>query len=616
MKKLLLTIFILLFVGNQIFFNAECLGQTQLRSSTLSTAGGTTTSDSYKLISLVGQSVEAAACSSTNYNISGSLLAITRDLEIPNIVPLAPITVPQAAGQDIAISTTITDNVNVDEATLYYRSGGQSVYTGVTMTKDGDSFSGSIPGANVGETGVAYYVSAIDVNNNSSKTDVNSVRVILTGTGIVSTSEQTAGSAQTSYRLVSIPLDATNKSAEDVLVDNLGSYDKTKWRFYELRADQSYAEYPNTANMSASKGFWLIVKSTGKIIDTGPGNTNMLDDPFEISLVAGWNIVGNPFNFNIPVANVEMENDSSLDIRAYTGSWSIYNSSLRPFEGYGVYSETATKLLIDPDLSGPGKIPAVKKPVSKEEKDWTIAIDASCQEAVDKDTKVITFSSASAGYDRLDRPEPPLIGEYVSVYFPHADWNKMSTKYCIDARPQPIEGDIWDFEVITNIREKVGLSFNGLESVSREYEVWLVDEMLKVTQNLREQNSYDVSVHPDHPRKLLLVVGKSGFIKDSFNAYDLIPKSYMLYQNYPNPFNPLTTIRFGLPSDDQVTLKVYNLLGQEVVTLLNDADRAAGYHSIIWDGRNRLGATVSSGMYIYRLKTNTFNDVKKMILVR
>ncbi|TFG48375.1 MAG: T9SS type A sorting domain-containing protein, partial [Candidatus Brocadiia bacterium] len=611
MKKLLLTIFILLFVGDQILFNAECLGQTQLRSATLSTAGGTTRSDSYKLISLVGQAVEAGSSSSTNYKMSGSLLAITRDLEVPNIVPPAPITVPQAAGQDIAISTTITDNVNVDEAILYYRSGDQTAFTGVTMTKDGDSFSGSIPGANVGETGVAYYVSATDVNTNVSQTDVYSVRVILTGTGIVSASAQDAGSAQTAYRMVSIPLDATNKSPEDVLVDNLGSYDKTKWRFYELRADQSYAEYPNTANMSAGKGFWLIVKSTGKIIDTGPGNTNMLDDPFEVSLVAGWNIVGNPFNFDVPIANVAMQNDSSLDIRAYTGSWSIYNGSLRPFEGYAVYSEAATKLLIDPDLSGSGKIPAVKKPVSMEENAWTIAIDASCQEAVDKDTRAITFSSASAGYDRFDRPEPPLIGEYVSVYFPHTDWNKMSTKYCVDARPQPIEGDIWEFEVITNIREKVQLCFKGLESVSRENEVWLVDEMLKVTQNLREQNSYAVSVNQDHPRKLLLVVGKSGFIKDSFNAYDLIPVSYMLYQNYPNPFNPLTTIRFGLPSDDQVTLKVYNLLGQEVVTLLNDADRPAGYHSIIWDGKNRLGATVSSGMYIYSLKTNTFSDVKK-----
>ena len=316
MQKLLITFFILLFVGDQIFFNADCLGQTQLRSATLSTAGGTITSDSYKLISLVGQCVEAGASSSTNYKMSGSLLAITRDLEVPNIVSPAPITAPQAAGQDIAITTTITDNVNVDEATLYYRSGGQTAFTGVTMTKDGDSFSGSIPGANVGETGVAYYVAATDVNTNSSETDVYSVRVILSGTGIVSTSAQNAGSAQTAYRMVSVPLDATNKSPEDVLVDNLGSYDKTKWRFYELRADQSYAEYPNTANMSAGKGFWLIVKSTGKIIDTGPGNTNMLDDPFEISLVAGWNIVGNPFNFNVPIANVAMQNDSSLDIRA------------------------------------------------------------------------------------------------------------------------------------------------------------------------------------------------------------------------------------------------------------------------------------------------------------
>ncbi|UCF65721.1 MAG: tandem-95 repeat protein, partial [bacterium] len=94
-----------------------------------------------------------------------------------------------------------------------------------------------------------------------------------------------------------------------------------------------------------------------------------------------------------------------------------------------------------------------------------------------------------------------------------------------------------------------------------------------------------------------------------------IPSHYFLGQNYPNPFNPLTTVEYGLKSSADVTLKIYNLLGQEVRTLIK-ANQEAGYHSVVWDGRDNYGQLAASGIYIYRLETRDFVSTRKMILMK
>ncbi len=93
------------------------------------------------------------------------------------------------------------------------------------------------------------------------------------------------------------------------------------------------------------------------------------------------------------------------------------------------------------------------------------------------------------------------------------------------------------------------------------------------------------------------------------------PTAFELYQNYPNPFNPSTTMRYNLPKAGQVSLKIYNTLGQEIRTLVNGV-RPAGTNEIIWDGKNNSGNSVSSGIYLYRLKAGNFTLTKKMTLMK
>jgi hypothetical protein len=94
-----------------------------------------------------------------------------------------------------------------------------------------------------------------------------------------------------------------------------------------------------------------------------------------------------------------------------------------------------------------------------------------------------------------------------------------------------------------------------------------------------------------------------------------IPDKFELYQNYPNPFNPRTTIKFDIAVNSNVSLRIFNILGQEVRTLVN-SELAPGIKTVVWDGTNNSGTVVTSGIYIYVLKAGDYRDTKKMVLLK
>ena len=94
-----------------------------------------------------------------------------------------------------------------------------------------------------------------------------------------------------------------------------------------------------------------------------------------------------------------------------------------------------------------------------------------------------------------------------------------------------------------------------------------------------------------------------------------LPKTFELFQNYPNPFNPTTTIKYQLPKSTELSLIIYNMLGQVVKTLVNEK-QSAGYYTLYWDGTTEQGSAVASGVYLYCLRTKDFVKSRKTILLR
>jgi hypothetical protein len=89
-----------------------------------------------------------------------------------------------------------------------------------------------------------------------------------------------------------------------------------------------------------------------------------------------------------------------------------------------------------------------------------------------------------------------------------------------------------------------------------------------------------------------------------------VPASFSLEQNFPNPFNPSTTIKFALSEKSNVSLTIYNQLGQKMTTLLNE-EREAGYYSFQWNASG-----LPSGVYLYELQTDNYRSIKKLILTK
>lgn len=116
-------------------------------------------------------------------------------------------------------------------------------------------------------------------------------------------------------------------------------------------------------------------------------------------------------------------------------------------------------------------------------------------------------------------------------------------------------------------------------------------------------------------RPTVFIIESQFIISSVEQTSTTIPESFSLGQNYPNPFNPETSIAYNLPDGGIVTLKVYDLLGREVVTLVNES-QSAGAYLAKWDGKNNAGTVASSGIYIYTLELGDFKESRRMLFLK
>ncbi len=129
-----------------------------------------------------------------------------------------------------------------------------------------------------------------------------------------------------------------------------------------------------------------------------------------------------------------------------------------------------------------------------------------------------------------------------------------------------------------------------------------------------------LNVHAIDPtgKKIEIIAESADFktgIEDRNQMNGLQPTDFSLEQNFPNPFNPETTIQYQMPAENHVTLKIFDTLGKEIITLV-DQKQAAGYYDVFWNGCDRHGSKVPAGIYFYQLGTEKNHETRKMILLQ
>jgi hypothetical protein len=120
--------------------------------------------------------------------------------------------------------------------------------------------------------------------------------------------------------------------------------------------------------------------------------------------------------------------------------------------------------------------------------------------------------------------------------------------------------------------------------------------------------NFEVITYSNNTKQVHSIVVNSSTVNNE--SEEIIPNKFSLNQNYPNPFNPSTQIQYALPESSQVTLEVFNSVGQKVMELVN-GQKSAGYHTATFDASG-----LSSGVYLYKITTPSFTQTKKMLLIK
>ncbi|HEX9933558.1 MAG TPA: choice-of-anchor D domain-containing protein, partial [bacterium] len=530
-------------------------------------------------------------------------------------------------GSNATVNITVPSDTASKTLTLYYRQGGTSTYTTVPATLiDATHYRAVIPGSSVTFKGLEFYVEKYTARERTTQPLYDPVRApIAAAVRFASQAADITLSAK-KYAMVSVPADLDKTSVRSVLSDDMGTYDPTRWRCFAFK-DTSYAEFSDTLayadsawfNFTRGTAFWIISEQA-KSFNIGAGISTALESPYRLTLRPQWNMVGSVFPFPVAWDDCALSSPSIGTLYYYDGTgyridWAVMDS----WKGYWLYN-TDTKsqtVYVPPRASTTGGV--TKRGVCSDMADgeWLWRISAETDVAKDLDNYAGVRNEAKDAWDLLDRFEPPPIGEYITLYIDHRDWSEHAGSYAADIRQPGRDGYAWDFVMESSLVDQtISLHWDWKQSLPEGWVAYLIDETDGKVFPLAERKSLSVSTGRKAPtvRLYKFIAGTPAFVEKASDL-PLVPLEFHLYPNFPNPFNPRTTIRYSLPQTAEVKLTIYNMLGQEVKVLVNGPQKA-GTHQAEWDGSDRNGIQVGSGLYLSRLESLGRTAIRKLILVK
>ncbi len=523
------------------------------------------------------------------------------------------------AGEELNITAGVLDQSGVQDVSLAYIVGGKNTFISTNMSEgDASIYTGVISAESVTERGLRYFIKATDTIGAITYSDTFDVAVRFTAGTL--TKQIALGAEQSAYRMISAPNALAQPLVDSVFtISNFGVYDTTSWRLFEYRNETNVERDSATAAsflFNPGQAYWLISGSTREV-NFGRGASVPTGSTFPITLSPGWNQIGNPFTFAVAWEDIAAANASAIISRPslFRGSYIIPNV-IDPFAGYFLFN------FGDQDITL--HIPAKEfvdlgKSVAKNTDglQWEIQVKAYCEGAMDEYNFVGIHDNAAAAWDLNDQPEPPPIGAFVSLYFPQKDWERFANNYTTDYRGQLDRGQTWAFEVRNNIANSEARVEIAPEALPANLKITLLDENLNVSQDLRDNPVYTFPTGTSVATKTLkLVIGQPEYVSEVLAKAGVVPTQFELAQNFPNPFNPTTSLRYALPNNEKVTLRIFDVLGREILKLVDGVEQKAGFHIVNWNGRNKAGLPVASGLYVYHITAGKFSQARKMLLVK
>ena len=483
-------------------------------------------------------------------------------------------------GTQYTIQWNSSDGTGVLRNDVYYSSTGTDPYTLIGSTAGNVHSFDWIPPSGSTSSGRIKVVAQDSVLNEQE--DVSD------GTFVVN--QTITYSAGAGWNLVSPPLQQIDMSPASVFGDN---YLSTRYYVFGYTPSAGYTVPPE---LQLGQGYWLG-STVAKMVDvTGISATSQSN-----TLVAGYNIIGDPFITDEPQANLRFTYNSqtlgwgdavsagwlSNALWGYDGTNYVSGgTSLAVWKGYWIpmiFGGVAIQYTPQSGGAIPKQAVAAEEPMSRT--NWHVNLGASL---VTKDGE--KYSDAIAqfgvqqdvkpGFDsRYDVPRPPKspADGFVEISFPVS--GELYPAVLGESYARMYTGSTekpeWSFVVKTSGGGKVTLNWNkdAISALSNDIMVFMYDGTTHTMIDMKKVGTYTYD-QKGTTRKFTIN-----------NADHAIPSSFQLAQNYPNPFNPTTVIQYQMPNAVQVQLEIYNILGEKVVTLVN-GQQDAGYYTVAWNGRN------------------------------
>jgi hypothetical protein len=508
------------------------------------------------------------------------------------------------AGQDIPIDVVLPDGAIFDSGTLWFRRGGETDAQSLPLAPSGTpgQVSTTIPDSVVGPRGVEYWVDVRTLRSTLRYPAAGGFAPLRIKVPNLSEPQAHSGGR---YRLFTVPLDFGadfTGTMDALLTDQLGTYDKTRWRAFAYDASVGNVELTSgdvtRFRPHPGRAFWLISKG-GHRVDTKPvaGLSTSTAGDYVIPLVAGWNLIGNPYDFPVAWADVVRDGSSVEDPVRFDpsrGTIGDYATSaptvLLPFEGYFLFSSRADTLRVPPREAPLAVVqePALGPRAASDAMAWELSIEARTDAALDASAVFGIRPNAKAGFDLLDRRRPPSApGPWVRVAFPHADWDDRSGLFLRDLRAPSAEGETWEVEVTSGVvGEAITLDLRAIVPAPSGVVLGLVDR--EQGTKLRHAFSSEAGIVEDlrhqivsfgsRPYRLQIVVGTAEYVRQATDVTGGPPARVVLDASAPNPFRFATRLRFSLPKSGHVRLEIFGVKGDRVATLL-ERRMEAGIHA-------------------------------------
>jgi photosystem II stability/assembly factor-like uncharacterized protein len=451
------------------------------------------------------------------------------------------------------------------------------------------------------------------------------------------------GTGSAGFRIVSLPMKPGKNEFQASLLGRFGDYgEKGDWMFWRYEGNTQWRSSSNMA-LEDGKGYFLQLRNSGRVSPGGQGTT-MKTTAGVLGEISGWQLrpddwtlIGNPYMVEIQLNQLKLKNRDILlsevspyfQVWAYNGGgenngWTNQDISLEPWGGLAIFladSLAGPDTIIFANQQEPWELPLGKKQTSYtdqlaklSETDWLVQIKVEGDGFSDRQNYFGCRKDARIDQDAYDWYEPPILPGGLSLNFPHPEWN-VSSSYACDIRPATNQGYVWDLSISGEGGTSVSLAFEYLHTVPPGFQILLLDDQTGLVRDLHKQSDISVRLPKEGQGKTLkIIAGTDAFIKNQTNNLPTIPDHFSLNQNYPNPFNPTTVIRYGLPIEGRVTLKIFDLLGREVLALEQDDFHEAGYYEQVVDMQK-----YGSGIYFYQIKVSgeeSFGASRKMLLVK